>query len=276
MQRPCILRLGVPMPHILAGMIGAGELAQSVIAGACQWVRSGSGNGQRGLWGRNLIVIGVAATRPGRQVIFAHAPGCQALGEMLGIGCGIGRQGDGGFGGFGHGAVVAMLAGHVEKGRDDDVGAFLAIGADQALDDPVPAPAGEGIGTVFGEAEIMHGIIGTVAEPDHIGIQFAGGFLHFAGAQHAQGAGAFRAERVLAAFAAGGAGNDDAHAHAEPHQGQHAALLVVGMGAGIHHRQRRGQPGEGAVERDNGGAGLAAGETVAGGQHGRPVGRFRQ
>ena len=58
----------------------------------------------------------------------------------------------------------------------------------------------------------MHFIVGAMAEPDDVGIKLARGLFHFARAHHAKHAKAFRPERVLAAFAARRAGDDDAHA----------------------------------------------------------------
>jgi hypothetical protein len=217
-----------------------------------------------------FVVIGVAAAGPCRQVIFRHLPGAHAFLEMLGESLRVGGKPYRLFGGAGHGAVVAMLAGHVEEGRDDDIGPFAAVGAHQPLDSAHFTPAGKGLVAVLGEAEIMYVVVGAMAEPDDVGIEFARGLFHLARAHHAEHAKALRPERILAAFAARRACHDDAHAEAQTEPGEHAALLVVGMRAGVHHGDGGIQTAECAVKPDQRRLGLLLFNTFAGAQHSGP------
>ena len=267
MQRPAHHRLRPPMPHHLAAVERAGKLPHHVIRRPTGGIIAIGRHADRDRRRRHFVVIIVAPARPRRQVIFGHLPHAQPFGEMLGKGIGISRQGQRRFGRFRHGAVMAVLAGHVEESRDHDIGPPLPIGAHQPLDGALLAPARQRIGAGFGKAEIMHRIVWSMPQPGNIGIEHPRRFFHLARAHHAQCAGALGAKRVLSAFAAGRAGNDHPHPHAEPHQRQHAALLIIGMGAGVHHGQGRAETAQRIVQFDQGGLGLAAAQKFAIVQH---------
>lgn len=109
----------------------------------------------------------------------------------------VGGERDGSGGRLGHGAVMAVLAGHVEKRRDDDIGSFLPVGAHQSFDDPVAPPARQGVRAVLGEAEVVHRIVGPVAEPDDVGIQRPRRLLHLARPHDAERRGPLGADGIL-------------------------------------------------------------------------------
>ena len=144
-QRPARLRHIRPMPHTLRGVIVARPFADAVIFRACRGLAAGCVHKNGGIRRRHFVVVGIAAARPCRQVIFRHLPGAHAFLEMFGKSFGVSSEPYRRFGGAGHGAVVAMLAGDIEEGRDDDIGPFAAVGAHQPLDCAHLAPAGKGL-----------------------------------------------------------------------------------------------------------------------------------
>ena len=108
---------------------------------------------------------------------------------------------------------MAVLAGDIQKCRDDDVGPVLSIRSNETLDDALLAPSPQGILAVLGEAEIVNRIVRPMAEPCHVGIHATGGFLHFSGSEHAEGGTALRPQGVLSSFPARRTGNHHAHSH---------------------------------------------------------------
>ena len=266
-QRPAF-RAGVaPSAHALGGVEEARPLADLGIAGAGHGIAAGRRHGDRRLRRRLLVVVGISRPRPCRQVELRHLPGFQPGGDLLGEGRGIGGLVEGGDGGAGHGAVVAVLAGHVEEGDLDDVRTVAAIGFDHAPDDRFLAPARQRVVAVLGEAEIEDAVVRSVADPGNAGIEGARRFLHFARPDRAERAAALRSERVLPAFAAGRA--EDHHPHAEPvaERRQQAAVFVVRMGAGVHPGDHRCQPAERPRQAQERRIGLLAGDQIAVSEH---------
>ncbi len=122
----------------------------------------------------------------------------------------------------------------------------------------------------------MDRIIRAVAEPVDIGVEFVGSLFHLAASHDAERAEPFRSERILPAFAARRAGDDDAHAEAEAQIGEQAVMLVIGMRAGIHHGDGRGQAGQGPVQPRERKAPLLFLNTISIGQHGSSIGADRR
>src|SRR5690606_31690923 len=111
--------------------------------------------------------------------------------------------------GLGHCSVVTMLAGNIEECRDDDIGAELAIGPNQAVYRALFAPARQSVRARFRKPKVMHRIIGSVPKPSDISVNHAGGLFQLAAAHHAQSSNSLRPQRVLATLTACGAGNDN-------------------------------------------------------------------
>ena len=248
MERPFGPGIFRPAPHALAGMIEPGPLPNLVKRHA--GCKIGVGRDQLYRLGRrwHLVIISRSPARPGGQIIFGDLPGRQALSEMLGIGVGVCSQRNRLLGGHGHGAMMTVLAGHIEKCGDDDIGLFTAIGANHTLNDQVVLPAFEGVVTVFREPEIVDGIARAEPEPYDIGIDNLCRFFKLVGANHSKRAAALGTERILAALPARRTADDGTHAEPKAHEGKHGVLLVVRMGAGVKHRDARFQPSQGPVE----------------------------
>src|SRR5690349_9290639 len=104
--------------------------------------------------------------------------------------------------------MVAVLTGHVEKGRDDDVGPKAPIRPDEPLDDPLLAPASQCIGAVLRKPEIMNGIVRAVSQPDHVRIDAACSLFHLGRPEDAERGAPLGPDRVLATLSAGRACND--------------------------------------------------------------------
>ncbi len=121
--------------------------------------------------------------------------------------------------------VLAVAVRYVadEGGRDDE-GAVDADGADGVVEDAVVGPLGEGFFFSFGEAEVDLGAEHLVdADVAVVGEELLG-------ADEAERVFEVGGDEVLAAFAAGEGEVGDTGAEAAGVEGQHAAVLVVGVG----------------------------------------------
>ena len=161
---------------------------------------------------------------------------------MFGKGIGIGGEPYGRFRRPRHGAVVAMLAGNIKKGRQHDIRTLGAIGAYEPLDGFLLTPVGKGTVTILGETEVVDGIVWTMAEPMHVTIENARSFFHLTAADHAERTTTFRAKRILPAFAACRTGDHHPYTKSEPQIGHQAALLIVRVRTRMHQRDSRAQP----------------------------------
>src|SRR3569623_2964837 len=110
LQGPTGLRGSLPAAHALAGVVGARPLADLGEGCTSRGVPASGVDEDGRVWRRDFVVIGAAATGPGGQVVFDDLPRREALGEMLGEGCGIGGEGNRGLDRLGHGAVVTVLS----------------------------------------------------------------------------------------------------------------------------------------------------------------------
>ena len=168
-----------------------------------------------------------------------------------------------------HGAVVPVLARHIEKCRDDDIGPLLAIGPHQSFDDALLPPAAEGLVAILGETEIVDHIRRSVAEPAYVGIDDTGGLFEFPRANDTKRAQSFRPQRVLPALAACRTGNDDAHAQFHAEIGEKAVLLIIRMRAGMHDGGGGFQRAQLAVQANEPWIGHLPFNALARGKHGR-------
>ena len=114
------------------------------------------------------------------------------------------------------------------KTAGDDQRAVEADGADCVVEDAVVGPLGEGLFFGFGEAEVDLGAEELV--DGHVAV----GGEEFLGADEAEGVVEVGGHEVLAAFAAVEGEDGDARALAAGEVGQHAAVLVVGVGDDEH------------------------------------------
>ncbi|MND93800.1 hypothetical protein D3C80_859970 [compost metagenome] len=174
---------------------------------------------------------------------------------------------NGGLGCAGHSPMVAVLSRYVEKSRNDDIRPLFAISSHKALDDTRLTPTGEGRIPVLGKPEVVDRIVRTMPKPGDIRINDPRRLLHLARAQDAESTMSLRSECILPSLATRRAGNDHPHAMFESQKGEQAVLLIVRMGAGIHHRDSRFQPGKLAVEPDQSGSGHLFFDTFARAQH---------
>ena len=118
----------------------------------------------------------------------------------------------------------------------DDVGPEAAIGLDHALDDGLLAPARECIVAVLGEAEIEDRIVGPVSDPGDRGIEHARRLFQFARSHHAKAP----PRSGPMAFCPPSPRVEQRMTTCMPkpiaQRRQQAAMLIVRMGAGVHHR----------------------------------------
>ncbi len=151
----CLGTGGHPAAHRLRGMARAALLANPRIAPPGHRIAPLGGDGECRGWRRQIVVIGLSRPRPCRQIHLADLPDRQIAA------CEIGRCGEAHhqMRGFRHRAVVAMLTGHVEKGRADDVGPLGADDLDKARQRAVASPPGQGLVARLGEAEIENRIV---------------------------------------------------------------------------------------------------------------------
>ncbi len=124
------------------------------------------------------------------------------------------------------------------------------------------APTGERVLAGLGEAEIVD-VARPLREPVEPQVQRLGRALHLGGAQGSEDGARLAADVVLAALAAGGAGVGKVPAASQAEGGEHAAGLVVGMGAGLHERADRAQRRQRPRDAQDAGGGGVAGDALA-------------
>ena len=165
---------------------------------------------------------------------------------------------------------MAVLAGHVKEAVHDDIGLVAAESRRHALDDLVAPPLIDGLVGVLGKAEIVHRIGVPEAAEGQRRVERTRGFLHLAGAQHAQHRTEFGADRILSALAACDRVDHGMDAVDVTQGREHGRGLVVGMGACGHDRSGGGQPFEAAVKRDDSGLELLLRDQVEIAERRRP------
>ncbi len=153
----------------------------------------------------------------------------------------------------GHGAVVAVLSGDIEKGGAQDVGTFGAHDLDEARHHAVAAPAPHRLVARLGEAEVEDRVVGSLAQPVEAHVQPFCRALHLGGADRAQVAGHRAADVVLSALAAVGAGIGDGKPVAKAQRRQHVRGFVVGMRARLQEAHDRAQRAQRLPQIDDGG-----------------------
>ena len=114
------------------------------------------------------------------------------------------------------------------KTDGDHERAIEADGADGVVEDAVVAPLGEGLFLGFGEAEV------DLGAEELVDAHVAVGGEQLLGADEAEGVVEVGGHQVLAAFAAVEGEGGDAGALAAGEVGEHAVVLVVGVGDDEH------------------------------------------
>jgi hypothetical protein len=158
-------------------------------------------------------------------VHFERLPGEDAFGGEIGEDLGVAGSEEGFLGDFAGDLVLSVAVGDVANpGAGEHQRAEDANGADDIVEDALVGPFAEGFGLGFAEAEVDFGA-------EHLGdagVAVVGEQL--LGAEQAEGVFEVAGHGVLAAFAAGEGEVGDAGAEAAGVEGEHAAVLVVGVG----------------------------------------------
>jgi hypothetical protein len=155
-------------------------------------------------------------------------PGQDAFGGELGEDLGVAGGEEGLLRDLAGDLVLAVAVGDAaDPGAGEDEGAVEADGANHVIEHAVMAPLGEGLLFRLGEAEVDLG----AEELVDAGVAVVGEQL--LGAEQAERVFEVAGDGVLAAFAAGEGDVGDAGAEAAGVEGEHAAVLVVGVGDDI-------------------------------------------
>jgi len=250
MKAPPIDRIVPPYAHPLRGMRRAGPLAELPIGQTGDRIAGDILDAERCGRRRHLVVVGIACTRPCREIELGNLPGCESQCRMFREGRRIRRQRQCGFGGTGHRAMVTVLPRHIEEGGYHDIGPVLAIGPNEPFDQPLLAPSPQGVVAILGEPEIVNRVFRSMTEPCHIRIDATGRFLHLGRPEHAERATPLRPESVLATLASGRTGDHDPHAIGKAQGCQHAIRLVVRMRSRIHDGQHGRKPAQCTMQAD--------------------------
>ena len=137
MQWPAVRpSVGDPSPHALRPVEDPRVFLDLGPTPAGHWILAVGIDRDRGRRRRRVVVVGVTGAGPGRQIELLDLSRRQ-VGRAE---CRIGRSFDGLVGGLGHGPVMPMLTGNIEKGRTDNIRSFGPDDVNEALEHPIVPP----------------------------------------------------------------------------------------------------------------------------------------
>ena len=196
----------------------------------------------------------VDAAEGGAGVDLEGLPGLEACGDLVGEDGGVAGGVEDFLGDLSGDLVLAVaVGGCADEDGGDDERAIEADGADGIVEDALVAPLGEGFFLGFGEAEV------DLGAEELIDAHVAVGDEEFLGADEAECIFEVGGHEVLAAFAAVEGEGGDARALAAGEIGEHAVVLVVGVGDDEH---KGGSGAKLAEELLEGGGAVVEGKRV--------------
>ncbi len=199
---------------------GGGGFASDVVGKACRGVLA------RGVVEETLVRDGEGGDA---GIDLQRLPGEDALRGEFGEDLGVAGSVEDLLGDLPGDLVLAVAVGDAaeEDGREDQR-AVKADRANRVVEDTLVGPLAEGLLLGFGEAEV------DLGAEELVGTEVAVGKQELLGADEAEGVLEVARHGGLAAFAAGEGEGGDAGAEAAREEGEHAAVLVVGVGDDEH------------------------------------------